>query len=98
MKVKITKLANNPMQSGRGKNNTWFLSALEQTNSRFIDKVTSRTSSSNTNTQLKLRFSSKECAIEYAHSAGLEYVIDEANSSTVKKKSYSSNFTAPVLT
>lgn len=97
MKVKITNLAKNPMQSGLAKNNLWFLTVLPQKNNRYIDKITGWTSSNNTKTQLKLKFASKEEAIKYAQENNFEYEICEANPSTLKEKSYSDNFTAPVL-
>lgn len=97
MKVKITNLTKNPMQSGLGKNKLWLLTCFEEDNSRSINNVTGWTSSANTKTQLKIKFKTKEEAIAYAQSQKFEYVVCEANKPTVKSKSYSDNFTAPIL-
>lgn len=97
MKVKIINLAKNPMQSGLGKNNLWLVTTFEEDNSRFINSLTGWTASVNTKTQIKLKFKSKEDAIQYAKSQNFEYVIEEANASTIKPKSYAENFIAPIL-
>ena len=97
MKVKITKLAKNPMQSGLGKNNLWILSFFEESPTRSVNNLTGWTSSSNTKTQLKLKFRSKEDAINYAKDQKYEYIVNESNSNNIKTKSYSNNFTKPII-
>jgi len=97
MKVKITNLARNPMQSGLGKKDLWVLTYKEDEQVRNINNLTGWTSCNDIKTQLRLKFNSKEDAIEYAKSQNFEYVIVEAKSSKEKAKSYVSNFTKPVL-
>lgn len=99
MKVKITNLANNPMQSGRGKENLWVLTFPNNSDDRTINEVTGWTSSKNTKTQMRLKFKNKEDAIEYAKSKGFDYEISEAKKSTAQKsaKSYAQNFTKKVF-
>lgn len=97
MKVKITNLAKNPMQSGLAKNNKWQLSVMEEKPTRSINNLTGWTSSNDTKTQIELDFKSKEEAISYAKENNLEYVVSEAKPSTIKAKSYASNFIAPIL-
>lgn len=99
MKVKIRNLANNPMQSGRGKENLWLLTFPNNLGDRNINDVTGWTSSKNTKTQMKLKFENKEDAIEYAIENGFDYEIYEANKSQAQKsaKSYVQNFTKKIL-
>lgn len=96
MKVRIRKLAKNPMQSGQ-KDNCWDLSIIEQKDDRYVDEVKGLTSCGDTKLQLNLKFKNKEDAVKYAINKKWDYEICEANKSTVKKKSYTSNFIAPIL-
>lgn len=97
MKVKITNLAKNPMQSGLAKSNLWLVSTIEESQTRSINDLTGWTSSNNTSTQLKIKFSSKDEAIKYAKQNNFDYVIYEARKSTVKPKSYSENFPSTII-
>ncbi len=97
MKVKITNLAKSPMQSGSGKNKLWLLTVIEDESTRSVNELTGWTSSSDTRMQLKLKFNNKEDAIIYAKGKNYQYVVDEANESIIKPKSYAQNFTAPIL-
>jgi hypothetical protein len=97
MKVKITEFTRNPMQSSPKQNGFWELTFIEEENSRYINDRTGWTSSNNTNTQLKLKFSTKKDAIRYAERKNLEYTLDCANKSSIKPKSYSENFLQPIL-
>jgi hypothetical protein len=97
MKVKITKLAKNPMQSGFGKNNLWIIAMLDEDSNRSINELTGWTSNDDTRTQLQLKFKNKEDAIKYAKEQDFEYVIEEAKDLKVKAKSYASNFTSSIF-
>jgi hypothetical protein len=97
MKVKITNIAKNPMQSGLGKTKLWLLTNLEQDQSRSISKITGWTSSDNTKNQIKLKFRRKEEALQYATDQGYEYIIEEPSGSEVKVKSYADNFVKPII-
>jgi hypothetical protein len=50
-------------------------------------------SSTDTLTEVKLKFSSKELAIEYAKKNKLKFEIIEAQERKIIKKSYADNFT-----
>ena len=70
MTVKIYRPARTAMSSGSAKTKSWVLefspsAALE------VDPLMGWTSSADTQSQIKLNFSSKEAAIEYAKSKGL---------------------------
>ncbi len=80
------------MQSGKGKTNFWILEFVPE-NTRFIDPIMGWTGSSDMkSTEVKLKFSSKEEAIEYAHSKEIKYELIEPKSSSFKINSYSKNF------
>lgn len=80
------------MQSGKGKTNFWILEFVPE-NTRFIDPIMGWTGSSDMKaTEVKLKFSSKEEAIEYANSKGLKYELIEPKLPSLKINSYSKNF------
>ena len=97
MKVKIYKPVKNAMQSGKKANDYWLLEPIADKRSTYINPLTGWISSNDTNNQLRIRFNNKEEAIAYAESQGFEYIIQPEFSEKLKKKSYSSNFTAPLL-
>ena len=81
----------NPMQSGLAKNNKWILEF--KTKDPFKNPLMGWESSSDTLSELKLEFSSKELAIEYAKKNKINYEIIEPNIKKINKKSYADNFT-----
>ncbi len=93
MKFKIYKPAKSAMQSGK-KNKKWILAPVEENNTRSINPLMGWTSSNNTQTQIKISFSSKEEAINYAKNKGFDYKVEEETASQVKPKSYAQNFTS----
>ena len=78
------------MQSGTAKNNIWLL--------QFITKYTTKNplmgweSSSDTLTELKLEFPSKELAINYAKKKKIDFELIEPKKRKTVKKSYADNF------
>ena len=78
------------MQSGNAKNNKWIL--------QFITKDPTRNplmgweSSSDTLTELKLEFSSKELAVNYAKKKKIDFDLIEPKKRKTVKKSYGDNF------
>lgn len=93
MKVRIYKPTKSAMQSGKKNTKKWLLVPIEENDVRSINPLMGWTSVGNTDSQLKLYFDTKESAIEYAKSKKFEYVVEEPEISSVKKKSYSANFT-----
>ena len=72
MKKAIIYIPNkNPMQSGLAKNNRWILEF--KTKDPTKNPLMGWESSSDTYTELKLEFSSKELAINYAKKKKIEY-------------------------
>ena len=91
MKKAIIYIPNkNPMQSGLGKTNKWILEF--KTKNPTKNPLMGWESSSDTLTELKLEFSTKELAINYAKKNKIEYEIIEPRKRKTVKKSYADNF------
>ena len=90
-KAKIYKPSKTAMQSGLGKLDKWLLEF--KTKDTGINPLMGWESSTDTLSELKLEFSSKELAVEYAKKNKIKYDLIENNKKKVVKKSYSDNFT-----
>ncbi len=78
------------MQSGLGKINKWLL--VFETKDPTKNPLMGWESSSDTLSELKLEFSTKELAINYAKKMKIEYEIIEPKKRKIIKKSYANNF------
>lgn len=97
MKVKIYKPAKNAMQSGERNTKQWLLE-FEYADTKFVEPLMGWTGSGDTLQQLKIRFVSKEKAVQYAESKGYEYTVTEPKKRKPIKKSYADNFAYKPLT
>ncbi len=79
------------MQSGNRNSNKWLLEFL--TNDTGINPLMGWESSTDTLSEIKLEFSDKNLAIEYAKKNKINYEIIEPKERKIVKKSYSDNFT-----
>ena len=79
------------MQSGLGKNKKWILEF--NCKDTGISPLMGWESSTDTLSELKLEFSSKELAIEYAKKNKIDYELIEPQKRKIVKKSYADNFT-----
>ena len=79
------------MQSAQAKSNKWLLEF--NTKDSTINPLMGWESSTETLSELKLEFTSKELAIEYANKNKIEFEIIVPKERKVIKKSYSDNFT-----
>ena len=79
------------MQSGKKKFNKWILEFI--TEDPGINPLMGWESSTNTYSELKMEFSSRELAVEYAKKNKINYELIEPNKSKVVIKSYADNFT-----
>jgi hypothetical protein len=81
------------MQSGMAKTRQWILD-YEQAQARDIDPLMGWTSSGDTQTQVRLRFDSKEAALEYAAEKGLEAEVlsPQTRKPNVRSGGYGENF------
>ena len=89
-KAKIYIPNKNPMQSGTGKTDKWILEY--ETKDPTNNPLMGWESSSDTYTELKLEFSSKELAINYAKKIKIDFEIIEPRKRKIVKKSYADNF------
>ena len=78
------------MQSGNGKTDKWILEY--ETKDPTNNPLMGWESSSDTYTELKLEFSSKELAINYAKKKKIDFEIIEPRKRKIVKKSYANNF------
>ena len=91
MKALIYKPSKSVTQSGSKKTGKWILEFSRST-SPEIEPLMNWTSSSDTQNQVKMKFSSKELAVSYAKKNSIEFIIKEPKKSKIKPKSYSDNF------
>ncbi len=78
------------MQSGTAKKDKWILEY--KTKDPTKNPLMGWESSSDTLTELKLKFSSKELAINYAKKKKIDFEIIEPKKRKTVKKSYADNF------
>ena len=78
------------MQSGFGKSNKWVLEF--ETKDPTNNPLMGWESSEDTYTELKLEFSSKELAINYAKKKKINFELIEPKKRKTVKKSYADNF------
>ena len=90
-KAKIYKPTKTAMQSGLGKNDKWIIEYI--TKNPGINPLMGWESSTDTLSELRLEFSTKESAIDYAKRNKIIFEIIESKQRKILKKSYSDNFT-----
>ena len=93
MRARIYKPAKTAMSSGNAKTNQWVLEYC-QDSAREIDPLMGWTSSGDTQSQVKLRFDSKEAALSYAKEMGIEADVTEPQSrkQNIRTRGYGENF------
>ena len=89
-KAKIYKPNKTAMQSGLGKINKWVLEF--KTKDPIRNPLMGWESSSDTYSELKLEFTSKDLAITYAKKNKIDFEIIEPKKRKIVKKSYADNF------
>jgi len=89
-KAKIYNPNKSAMQSGLKKSDKWVLEF--ETEDPTKNPLMGWESSSDTLTELKLEFSSKDLAVNYAKKKKIDYEIIESKKRKVVKKSYADNF------
>ena len=78
------------MQSGTKNGEKWVIEF--ETKDTGINTLMGWETSSDTNSELKLEFSSKELALNYAKKNKIDFAVIEPNKRKVVKKSYADNF------
>ena len=90
-KAKIYKPSKTVMQSGTKKYDKWIIEFI--TENPGINPLMGWESSTDTYSELKLEFNSKDLAIEYAKKNKINYELIEPKMRKINKKSYADNFT-----
>ncbi len=93
MQVKIFRPTKSVTQSGKNNVKKWLVVPIVADDARVIEPTMGWITSTDTNSQLHLAFSTKEEAIKFAQEKGFEYEVEEPKTSSIKQKSYAANFT-----
>ena len=93
MSARIYKPARNTMQSGTGRSQHWVLEFVADSR-REVDPLMGWTSSDDTQAQVKLRFPTRQAAVDYARDHGIEAVLAEPNKRkpNIRPGGYGENF------
>lgn len=93
MRARIYQPAKTAMQSGTAKTTGWVLE-FAPASAREVDPLMGWTSSSDTQTQVKLRFDSREAAEAYATAKGIEFDVSEPQKRKplIRQRGYGENF------
>ena len=89
-KAKIFKPTKTAMQSGKRNSKNWLLEF--DTKNTGINPLMGWESSKDTMSEVKLEFSTKEKAINYAKKNNIKYNLIEPEERKIIKKSYADNF------
>ncbi len=90
MTARIYQPTKSVTQSGRASRH-WVLEYV-QDSKREIDGLMGWTGSADTQAQVKLKFTSRDDAENYARKKGLDYDVQEPQLRRVRPKSYTDNF------
>ena len=93
MRVRIYKPSRNAMQSGVARTKSWVLE-FPQADAREIDPLMGWTSSDDTQSQVRLRFATREEAEAYAKENRLDYVVQPTHgrAPNIRPRGYGENF------
>lgn len=93
MLARIYQPAKTAMQSGAAKTHQWVLE-FAPASARDIDPLMGWTSSDDTQSQVRLKFDSKEAAVAYAEEHGIEAIVMEPHKRkpVIRKGGYGENF------
>ncbi|MFA5581634.1 MAG: ETC complex I subunit [Paracoccaceae bacterium] len=93
MRARIYQPARNAMQSGNARNQGWVLEFIPA-DARRIDPLMGWTSSSDTQTQVRLHFDTVEAAMDYARAHGIDAVVRPAQprKPNIRMGGYGENF------
>ena len=89
-KAKIYKPTQSAMQSGKRNTKNWILEF--DTLNTGISPLMGWESSKDTMSEVRLKFSTREQAVNYAKKNNIEYYIVEPQKRKIIKKSYADNF------
>lgn len=93
MTARIYRPAKSAMSSGTAKTRDWVLEFVNDS-ARTVDPLMGWTSSDDTQAQVRMRFPTKEAALEYAEEKGIDAVVTEpkVRKPNVRARGYGENF------
>lgn len=93
MRARIYQPARNAMSSGMGKTKVWVLEYAAD-ESRDVDPLMGWTGSSDTQSQVRLKFESKQAAMDYAEQHGIEAIVQDPHKRqpNIRPGGYGDNF------
>lgn len=93
MTARIYRPAKSAMSSGQAKTREWVLEFANDT-AREVDPLMGWTSSSDTQAQVRMKFPTKEAALEYAEEHGIDAVVTEPKprKQNIRPRGYGENF------
>ncbi|MBD3665915.1 ETC complex I subunit [Sulfitobacter aestuariivivens] len=93
MRARIFRPARTAMSSGTAKTKSWVLE-FAPAEAREVDPLMGWTSSSDTQSQVRLNFDSKEEAVEYARENGIDAVVQQPQTrkANIRPGGYGENF------
>tara|TARA_R110002020_G_scaffold233701_4_gene445585 strand:+ start:41771 stop:42082 length:312 start_codon:yes stop_codon:yes gene_type:complete len=93
MRARIYQPARTAMSSGTAKTHHWVLE-FAPASAREVDPLMGWTSSSDTQSQVKLQFDTKEAALEYASEHSIEVQVQDPNrrKPNIRVGGYGENF------
>lgn len=93
MRARIYRPAKTAMQSGTAKTHDWVLE-FAPASAREVDPLMGWTSSADTQSQVRLRFPTKEAAMAYAEAHGIDALVQEPHDrkANIRPLGYGENF------
>ncbi|WP_170475249.1 ETC complex I subunit [Ruegeria arenilitoris] len=93
MRARIFQPSRNAMTSGMAKTRKWVLE-YAPASSREVDPLMGWTSSSDTQSQVRLKFDTKEAALDYAKDNGIDATVSEPHGRkpNLRPRGYGENF------
>ena len=93
MQARIYRPSKTAMQSGEANTKHWVLEFAPET-PRDVDPLMGWTSSSDMNSQVRMRFETKEAALRYAEEHGIDAIVIEPHKRrhNIRPRGYGENF------
>jgi len=93
MRARIYQPARTAMSSGTAKTKEWVLD-YAPASARDVDPLMGWTSSSDTQSQVRLKFPTKQAALDYAKENGIHAIVQEPKkrSANIRPGGYAENF------
>lgn len=91
MTARIFQPARSSMTSGQGKTKHWVIE-FPASSPRPLDPLMGWTGQTDTGSQVKIQFATKDAAVDYAQRHGIAFMIEEPQSRRHRPRGYGDNF------